>query len=135
MQVVSGSIGKEKIHFEAPPSERIPAEMKAFIEWFNQTSPEGKSPIKRGPARSAMVHLYFETIHPFEEGNGRIGRTLSEMVLSQEMERPILLSLSPTVEANKKSYYEALMEGQRSNEISSWIYYFIKTVLDAQVEA
>jgi Fic family protein len=82
MQVVSGTIGKEKIHFEAPPSSRVPIEMASFIMWFNDTAPGGKNEIKNAPVRSAIAHLYFESIHPFEDGNGRIGRAIAEKALS-----------------------------------------------------
>ncbi len=135
MQVISGPIGKEKIHFEAPPSKQMAKEMKGFIKWFNETSPGGKSEIKKPVIRSAIAHLYFETIHPFEDGNGRIGRSLSEKALSQGIGRPVLMSLSKTIEANKKNYYEALKEGQRSNDITSWIAWFANVVLDTQIQA
>jgi Fic family protein len=135
MQVISGPVGKEKIHFEAPPSIQVAKEMKGFIKWFNETAPFGKSEIKKPVVRSAIAHLYFETIHPFEDGNGRMGRALSEKALSQGIGRPVLMSLSKTIEANKKSYYEALKEGQRSNEITSWIAYFANVVLDTQIQA
>ena len=121
MQVISGPVGKEKIHFEAPPSKIVPKEMTAFIKWFNDTAPGGKNEIKKAVVRSAITHLYFETIHPFEDGNGRVGR-------------PVLLSLSKTIEANKKDYYDALKEGQRANEITSWITYFTNTVLVSQIQ-
>jgi len=134
MQVISGPIGKEKVHFEAPPSSQVAKEMKGFIKWFNETSPGKKAEIKIPNVRSAITHLYFETIHPFEDGNGRIGRALSEKTLSQGIGRPILLSLSKTIEANKKEYYDALKEGQRSNEITPWINYFTKTTLAAQIQ-
>lgn len=135
MQVVSGAIGNEKIHYEAPPSNRIPEEMKAFIEWFNETSPGAKSEIKSAPVRSAISHLYFETIHPFEDGNGRIGRAIAEKALSQSIGRPVVLSLSRTIEANKKNYYDALEKAQQSNEITQWVAYFVHTALAAQTEA
>lgn len=135
MQVISGPIGKEKIHFEAPPSKTVPKEMTAFFKWFNETGPGGKAEIKKAVVRSAIAHLYFETIHPFEDGNGRVGRALSEKALSQGMGRPVLMSLSKTIEANKKDYYDALKEGQRSNEITSWIAYFSNLVLTAQIQA
>ncbi|QPJ64288.1 MAG: Fic family protein [Candidatus Nitrohelix vancouverensis] len=135
MQVISGPVGREKIHFEAPPSQIVPIEMFAFIKWFNDTAPGGKNEIKRAIVRSAITHLYFETIHPFEDGNGRIGRVLSEKALSQGIGRPVLLSLSKTIEANKKDYYEALKEGQRSNEITAWIAYFANRVLASQIQA
>jgi Fic family protein len=135
MQVVSGAIGKEKIHFEAPPTASVPYEMQQFIQWFNDTAPGGVAAIKKAPVRSAIAHLYFESIHPFEDGNGRIGRAIAEKALSQTIGRPILLSLSQTIEADKKSYYTALENGQRSNEITNWIKYFVHTILAAQLQA
>jgi Fic family protein len=135
MQVVSGAIGKEKIHFEAPPSASVPYEMQQFIQWFNDTAPGGITAIKKAPVRSAIAHLYFESIHPFEDGNGRIGRAIAEKALSQTIGRPILLSLSQTIEADKKSYYTALENGQSSNEITNWIKYFVHAILAAQLQA
>lgn len=135
MQVVSGAMGKEKIHFEAPPSHQVPQEMKRFIAWFNHTAPNGNKEIKKAPIRAAIAHLYFETIHPFEDGNGRIGRTISEKALSQTIGRPVLLSLSHTIENHKKDYYNALEKAQRSNEITPWLTYFIDTVISAQSSA
>ena len=135
MQVISGPIGKEKIYYEAPPSSIVPKEMKRFIKWFNNTAPGGKKEIKKAPVRSAIAHLYFETIHPFEDGNGRIGRAIAEKALSQSIGQPVLISLSGAIEANKKSYYNALQEAQRSNEITKWIAYFVKTILRGQLEA
>ena len=135
MQVVSGPVGKEKVHFEAPPSSTVPGEMKRFIEWFNETGPGGKKAMKKAAVRSAVAHLYFESIHPFEDGNGRIGRALSEKALSQGLGRPALLSLSRAIEAHRKQYYEALQQGQRSNEITPWVTWFVGVTLEAQIQA
>ncbi len=135
MQVVSGPIGHERVHFEAPSSSQIPGEMRQFIQWFNDTAPDGKQEIRKAPVRSAVVHLYFESIHPFEDGNGRIGRALSEKVLSQGLGQPALLCLSRAIEAKRGEYYDALKEGQRSNEITSWVTWFVNTVLEAQIQA
>jgi Fic family protein len=135
MQIISGAMGKHKVHYEAPPSAQVPREMDRFISWFNDTAPGGKSEIKKAPVRAAVAHLYFECIHPFEDGNGRIGRAIAEKALSQGIGRPVLLSLSRTIEASKQAYYDALKETQRSNEITPWVNYFVKTVLDAQIEA
>lgn len=132
MQVVSGAAGREIIHFEAPPAAVVPAEMKEFVKWFNDTAPGGKHPILYAPIRAALAHLYFETIHPFEDGNGRIGRAVSEKVLSQHARRPVVLSLSQVIEADKKAYYNALKKAQRSNEVTEWIRYFVDVVLEAQ---
>ena len=132
MQVVSGALGAEKVHFEAPPSSQVPMEMKQFLDWFNDTAPGGKEEIKKAPVRSAVAHLYFETIHPFEDGNGRIGRAIAEKALSQTLGNPVLLSLSRTIEADKKSYYAALEQAQRSNGITPWVNYFVGVILAAQ---
>lgn len=135
MQVVSEPIGHERVHFEAPRSSQVPEEMQQFIQWFNDTAPGGKHEIRKAPVRSAIAHLYFESIHPFEDGNGRIGRALSEKALSQGLGRPALLSLSRTIEARRKEYYDALKEGQQSNEITPWVTWFVHIVLEAQVQA
>jgi Fic family protein len=135
MQVVSGPLWQPKVHYEAPPSERVPIEMERFIEWFNDTAPGGKKEIKKPPVRSAIAHLYFESIHPFEDGNGRIGRAIAEKALSQGIGRPVLLSLSKTIEANRKNYYNALGQAQKSNEITSWVNYFVSIILKAQITA
>ncbi len=132
MQVVSGRVNKPTVHFEAPPSSEIPREMKRFIEWFNDTAPNGKNPIKYAPIRSTISHIYFESIHPFEDGNGRIGRAIADKALSQSVGYPLLLSLSATIESNKKAYYGALENGQKSNEITPWLHYFIQVIIDAQ---
>lgn len=135
MQLVSGAMSREEIHYEAPPSAQVPQEMKKFIQWFNDTAPGGKKEIRKGPVRSAIAHLYFETIHPFEDGNGRIGRAIAEKALSQTIGRPVMLSISQVIEANKKSYYDELETAQRSNEITAWVKYFVATILEAQAQA
>lgn len=131
MQVVSGYLDNLKIHFEAPPSQAVPNEMKRFIEWFNDTAPNGNKPL---PAltRASIAHLYFVCIHPFEDGNGRIGRALVEKVLAQSLQRPSLISLSHIIEENKKAYYDALEKANKNNEITEWLQYFTQTILAAQ---
>jgi Fic family protein len=132
MQVISGAIGKETVHFEAPPSAQVTAEMQEFLAWFNRTKPDGASPIPNLLIRAAIAHLYFETIHPFEDGNGRIGRVIAEKALSQGLKRPILMSLSTAIEADKKAYYNAFKKAQRSNDANEWIHYFSQTIYQAQ---
>ena len=131
MQVVSGVIYKPTVHFEAPPSHAMNDEMSAFMEWFNDTAPKGKNPL---PAltRAAIAHLYFVCIHPFEDGNGRIGRAISEKSLAQNLGQPTLIALAYTIERSRKDYYKALERANKSNEITNWFLYFAKTVLDAQ---
>ena len=135
MQVISGALGKEKVHFEAPPSEIVPLEMTNFIKWFNNTAPGSKNEIKHAPIRAAISHLYFESIHPFEDGNGRIGRAIAEKALSQGIRRPVMLSLSKIIEGNKKKYYAELEKASLSMEINSWVTYFIETIIDAQADS
>lgn len=135
MQVVSGPIGRETVHYEAPPSADVPAMMDAFIDWFNATGPQGPAPIKQAPVRSALAHLYFETVHPFEDGNGRIGRAISEKALSQGLGRPVLLSLSKAIEADRDAYYDALNFAQRTNEVTGWLKYFLTVCITAQKDA
>jgi Fic family protein len=134
MQIVSGSHGKWIVHFEAPPSRDVPTEMQQFIVWFNSTAPGGSQAIQFAPIRSAIAHLYFESIHPFDDGNGRIGRAIAEKALLQSFGYPLLLSLSSTIEANKKQYYAALKEASKSNEITNWIQYFLDLILKAQMD-
>lgn len=131
MQIVSGAIGKERVHYEAPPSSRIPGEMTAFIEWFNTS----EQTIAHAPVRSAIAHLYFESIHPFEDGNGRIGRAISEKALSQGLRRPVLLSLSQIIEATRNAYYDSLGQAQQTTDATAWVHYFVNLALTAQASA
>lgn len=104
MQVVSGPLGRESVHFEAPPSEQVPKEMERFVEWFNHSSMVTDNPIISALLKSAISHLYFESIHPFEDGNGRIGRAIAEKALAHGLNKPVLLSISKTIEADKNAY-------------------------------
>ncbi|HSW94077.1 MAG TPA: Fic family protein [Gammaproteobacteria bacterium] len=132
MQIVSGHQGRWIVHYEAPPASRVPDEMKKFITWFNATAPNQPRAIQFPPVRAAIAHLYFESIHPFDDGNGRIGRALAEKTLSQGFGYPVMLSLSQTIEAKKKDYYAALKAGSGTLEITEWIRYFIKVVSGSQ---
>ncbi len=123
MRVVSGKIYDPVIHFEAPPSNQMTEEMESFINWFNSTAPNGDIPLPV-VIRSGVAHLYFVSIHPFEDGNGRISRALSEKVLAQSIKKPALLSLSYTIEKNRKEYYLALEQSNKELEITSWLLYF-----------
>ena len=131
MQVVSGSVHDPKVHFEAPPSSRVPSEMKRFIDWFVQTAPGGEKAL---PAltRAGIAHLYFESIHPFEDGNGRIGRAVAEKALAQSLGQPTLTALAATILARRKSYYEALEAANKENEITRWLMWFAGVAVEAQ---
>ncbi len=131
MQVVSGAAGNPKLHYEAPPSRRVPLEMARWIEWFNRTGPRGEDAL---PAltRAGIAHLYFESIHPFEDGNGRIGRAVSEKAIGQSLEQPVIVALATTILAHRKDYYDALEQANKSNEITGWLIWFSGIALEAQ---
>jgi Fic family protein len=131
MQVVSGPFGRTKVHFEAPPAARVPREMARFIDWFNRTAPGGPKPL---PAltRAGTAHLYFECIHPFEDGNGRIGRALAEKALAQSLGQPTLTALAATILARRKNYYDALEAANKRTEISGWLAWFAGITIEAQ---
>ena len=131
MQIVSAALHDPEIHFEAPPSKHMKKEMDAFIHWFNDTSPEGKNPLP-AVTRASIAHLYFVSIHPFEDGNGRIGRAIAEKALSQNLGQPTLIALSQTIQARRKDYYGSLERNNRDTEITDWMIYFSKTILTAQ---
>jgi Fic family protein len=134
MQVVSGPLHDPKIHFEAPPSAAIQAEMGRFMQWFNRTSPGGETPLPI-LTRAGMAHLYFVSIHPFEDGNGRIGRAVSEKAISEGLGHAPLIALSLSINRGRKTYYELLERSNKGNEITAWLVYFAQTVLDAQAHS
>jgi Fic family protein len=131
MQVVTPIAGRHRIHFVAPPSKRMKAEMSRFNAWFDDSAPNGRNPV---PAltRAGIAHLYFECIHPFEDGNGRIGRALAEKSLAQNLGQPTLIALAYTIERQRRRYYEALERNNQGLEITDWLNYFALTVLEAQ---
>lgn len=131
MQVVSGRVHAPKVHFEAPPSSRIPKEMTRFVKWFNRTQPGGKAPL---PAltRAGIAHLYFECIHPFEDGNGRVGRAISEKALAQSLRQPTLTALATTILIRRKGYYAALEKANKDNEVTAWLAWFAATAIEGQ---
>lgn len=131
MQVVSGPIHAPRVHLEAPPAAQLPLEMQRYMDWFNATAPNGATPLP-ALARSGIAHLYFESIHPFEDGNGRIGRAISEKALAQAFGAPTLIALSQVIHSKRKTYYEMLERSNKHNEITDWLVYFAGTVLDAQ---
>lgn len=130
MQIISRRYDSPKIFFEAPPSLKVPAEMDRFIQWFNATR-ESESTL----GRAAVAHVYFESIHPFEDGNGRIGRIIVEKILSQGVGRPVLIAVSKVLERRKKDYYAALEKCNRTLDIADWVEFFADAILQAQTES
>ena len=133
MQIVSGRYGNEKVHYEAPPSGRIPMEMKQFVKWYNAFKTNGN--IQNAVIKAAIAHVYFESIHPFEDGNGRIGRALIEKCLAESLNRQIILSISTAMERNKKRYYSELNKASKTLEIDNWLIYFAQLLIQAQQNA
>jgi Fic family protein len=131
MQMITNRIDRIEVHFEAPPSSVVPKEMARFIEWFNRTCPGGES-VLPPITRAGISHLYFVTIHPFEDGNGRIGRAVSEKALSQAVGHPTLLALADAIKQRQKEYYRALQDANKTNEITPWLEWFADTVVLAQ---
>ena len=122
MQVVSGPMGRERVHFEAPPADRVAREVDAFLSWFADRSVEG-----HGLVRAAVAHFWFVTIHPFEDGNGRLARAVGEMALAQdEGQGERFYSLSAQIESERDAYYGALEAAQRGRgELTAWIEWFL----------
>lgn len=130
MRIVSGPVHDPRIHFEAVPSDRVLAEMEGFLTWFNHSRDTLPA-----LARAALAHVRFESIHPYEDGNGRIGRVIAEIALSQALGKPALLALSRTISARKSSYYAHLEQTNRTLEITPWVDFFADTVVQAQRDA
>ena len=134
MHIVSGQPGKEIIHYTAPPSAQVPTEMQAFLAWFAETTPDTSSKngvlapavAMNGITRAAIAHLWFESIHPFEDGNGRIGRAIMDMALAQDLgEATRLYSLSSQLMQHRKGYYDALHQAQHGSlNVSDWVLWF-----------
>jgi Fic family protein len=127
MQVVSGALGKEKVHYQAPPSAQIENEMRIFLDWFNLE--QNTDPV----LKAAIAHLWFVTIHPFEDGNGRISRALGEMLLTRSDEQSYrFYSMSAQIRKERNSYYDILEKTQRSGlDITNWLEWFLKSLLHA----
>ena len=124
MEIVSGAIGHSKVHYAAPPAEGLADQVNAFLVWFNQTQPRvGPQPMD-GLVRAAVSHLWFETLHPFDDGNGRIGRAILQLALGQDMGRPArIVTLSRQIEWCKDQYYSELERAQRSTSmnVTAWV--------------
>jgi len=130
MLVVSGRMDNPKIHFEAPPYKKVKVEMKSLLDWFE----ESKMNIGLDPfVRAGILHLWFLTIHPFEDGNGRLARVFSELALAQYNPRCAkLYSLSSSILEKRKDYYAQLEAAQRGNlDITNWIEWYLSTLQDA----
>jgi Fic family protein len=130
MQIVSGRLDLPQVFYEAPPSHQVPKEMEHYLLWFNRSFHDGMPTL----VHAGLAHLYFELIHPFEDGNGRIGRAIAEKALAMGAKHPLITSLSSTLEPNKKAYYKALAHANGSLDVTDWLVYFSEEVLKAQIQ-
>ncbi len=133
MRVVSGYLHRPKVHFEAPPSDAVPREMDAFIAWFADSAADGAHP-QPALARAGLAHLHFVSIHPYEDGNGRIARALAEKALAQAVGQPSVIALSPVIQHKRRAYYDRLEANNKDMEIGDWLVWFAETVLEAQAQ-
>jgi len=136
MQIVSGPTGRERVHYEAPPSERIEAEVNRFLDWFNQESNSLDNTL-----RACLAHLWFETLHPFEDGNGRLGRAVFDLALAQgaafhSKRTSRLWAVSPVILKQRKNYYSQLERAQKGNlDVTEWLQWSATCVAQAYDEA
>lgn len=124
MQVVSGPIGRQRVHFEAPPAERLDAEIGSFLDWINRTSNE--PPL----LKAGLGHLWFVTLHPFDDGNGRIARAIGDLLLARADRSPQrFYSLSAQIQRERNAYYDILERTQkRSMDVTRWLVWFLETL-------
>ena len=124
MQIVSGRLGRETVHYEAPPSAGVPVEMERFLAWL------GGSNEPSGLVKAALAHLWFETIHPFEDGNGRVGRAIVDLVLARDAGEPgRVLRISQQLLARRGEYYEQLERAQHGTlDVTAWVVWFTEQV-------
>lgn len=134
MQIVSGVMGRQRVHFEAPPSERLSAEMGRLLEWLARTSPEGPDPLP-ALSRAGIAHLWFESIHPYEDGNGRIGRAIAESALARAISTPTFNAMSKSLLKHRKEYYARLEAASITLAIDEWLSWFADCALEAQKSA
>ena len=146
MQIVSGPMGREVVHYQAPPSHQVASEMAQFMEWFEATRPsvdaQGALDGLNGLVRAAVAHLWFETVHPFEDGNGRIGRALADMALAQDLaarqaggaghvhpqrfSAPIF-GMARRMLVKRSAYYDALNAAQKGQpDVTAWVLWFVQ---------
>lgn len=127
MRVISGRIGNEKIHYEAPPAKQVPKEMDSFLKWFNRKSNMD------GLIRAAVAYIWFVSIHPFDDGNGRIARAITDLALAQdEATAKRCYSLSSQINKDRESYYKTLEKTQKGDlDITDWIVWFLQTFTKA----
>ena len=136
MEIVSGPIGRERVHYRAPPPEQVPVEMAKFLDWYNHGGPTHGDAALAGLVRAGVAHAWFEMIHPFDDGNGRVGRAIVDHALSQDLGFPTLGGLSSAIEHHRKDYYGELQAISHGDlDLNRWLRFFIGMVNEAQTLA
>ena len=139
MQVVSGPVGRQRVHFEAPPAASLETEVARFLSWLNAPGGESKSEPKGDPSliKAALGHLWFVTLHPFDDGNGRIARAVGDLVLARiDGGTHRFYSLSAQIQRDRKRYYDILERTQKGTlEVTEWLHWFLATLHQAVVQA
>ena len=130
MQVISGAMGKEIVHYQAPPSDNVPHQMKLFLDWINDN--QRIDPV----LKAGIAHLWFVTIHPFDDGNGRISRTITDLFLARADEMPHrFYSMSAEIRKQRKSYYTILEKTQKGDlDITDWLEWFLNCLEAALID-
>lgn len=131
MEIVSGHLGRQKIHYEAPPWNDLVDGMQRFVRWFNDSHPHTGCNPTDGLVRASIAHLWFETLHPFDDGNGRIGRAIMQLALGNDMGIPgRIISLSRQIESSKSQYYRELEHAQRSKSLDAtqWVLWMLREI-------
>src|SRR5216684_7751766 len=129
MKIVSGPVGSETVHYVAPPTSTVRPEMHSFLEWFNRT----RATSLDGILRAGLAHVWFETIHPYEDGNGRVGRAIIDMALAQDARNPTRLhGISIQLRRHQKDYYSSLNHAQRgAGDVTPWLAWFTDAFADS----
>ena len=130
VQVVSGAVGRRRVHYEAPPARAVPGEMEGFVQWYRRGA---AAPALPPLTRAGLAHLHFAHIHPFEDGNGRIARALAQKALAESLGFPNAIALSRMIARRRPAYYARLHDAARSLEVTDWLVWFAETTLDAQL--
>jgi Fic family protein len=141
MQVISGPIGRQRVHFQAPPAQSLPLEMKRFLEWANHASK--KSGLAGGAGdlppllKAGLAHLWFVTVHPFDDGNGRIARAIGDLFLARaDGSAQRFYSLSAQIQRERKAYYEILERTQKgAMDVTAWLAWFLATLRRAILQS
>ena len=127
MRIVSGPQNNLTVHYEAPPAEQVAAEMSVFIEYLSKR--QADDPLVHALLLAGITHIHFESIHPFEDGNGRIGRAIIDHILSNALEMPVPFSVSQALQLRQQEYYQALGSARKDLDATEWMRFFLEVLV------